>query len=162
VMGGLPPQMAAARAVEAAAAALLSRHRASPGSATGGRSSEGLSRVPSISLGILLGWHPSSRVRIASRLDATTTRQIAQSDGIRLGFSCQASCQMAPEIPLPGGVTRSRSKPQSQRGSRFSRSPLTLCRMDRCKQVSPERPNWKISSGGSRRHLQSHDRAGAG
>jgi hypothetical protein len=68
--------MAAARAVEAAAAALLSRHRASPGSATGGRSSEGLSRVPSISLEMPLGWHPSSRARVASRLDATTTRRI--------------------------------------------------------------------------------------
>ena len=162
MMGGLLPQMAAARAVEAAAVALLSQHRASPGSATGGRSSAGLSRVPSTSLVIPLGWHPSSRARVASRLDATTTRRIAQSDGSRLGFSCQASCQMAPEIPLPGEGTGNRSRPQLQRGSRFSRSPLTLSQMDRCKQVSPERPNWRISSGGSRRHLQSHDRAGAG
>jgi hypothetical protein len=34
--------------------------------------------------------------------------------------------------------------------------------MDRFKQVSLERPNWRISSGDFRRHLQSHDRAETG
>ncbi len=34
--------------------------------------------------------------------------------------------------------------------------------MDRFKQVSLERPNWRISSGNFRRHLQSHDRAETG
>ncbi len=38
-----------------------------------------------------MGWHPSSRARIASRLDATTTRRIAQSDGTRLGVRCLAA-----------------------------------------------------------------------
>jgi hypothetical protein len=44
----------------------------------------------------------------------------------------------------------------------FFRTPLTLLQMDRFKQVSPERPNWKISSGDLLRHLQSHDRAETG
>ena len=152
---GMLLRMAAARAVEAAAVALLSRTRAGRGApgGTGCRSSEGPSRAPSTSSGTPLGCLPRTSASSSSRRAVTIAWRTAQSGGSRLDFRCQVSCQMAPEIPLPGEGTRNRSRPQLQRGSRLSRSPLTLSQMDRCKQVSPERPNWRISSGGSRRHL---------
>jgi hypothetical protein len=91
-----------------------------------------------------------------------TAAPIALSVGSRLVFRCQAFYQMVLGIRLPGEATRSRSRPQSRPGSRFFRIPLISLRLDRLKQVSPERQNWKISSGDSPRHLQGHDRAGGG
>ncbi len=97
--------------------------------ATGGNGTQEFRRTIPCAIDIVgdtLGVASRTCASTASQMGVTIARRIAQSGGSRPGFRCQASCQMAPEIPVLGEGTRSRSKPQSRRGSRFYRSPLTF------------------------------------